>query len=151
MNYTILRPLSPALETIISTEELRKKIGMLGLSDIPTFKNYLSASNRTNLLNDLIQKSNSFFVINDDEFLNDHLLVGLHSPIIENENNILFFLLPSVLEYEAETIESIEEMKVFLQLQTDKDAFFESFQNCLIKCKIIMLTHEKSMNDQNLN
>ena len=145
MNYKILRPLSPALENIISSEDLRKKIGLLGLSDIPTFTKYLIDTNRLNLLDELKQNSVGFFVINDDEFLNDHILVGLKSPIIDNENNILFFLLPSVLEYEDETIKSIEEMKDFFILPSDQNAFFESFQTCLIKCKIIKLTFEKSV------
>ncbi len=151
MDHKILRPLSKGLETIIPTDVLKKNIGLLALNEIETIEKYFKDTQRENLLNELTQKDEGFIIINDDEFINDHLLIVMKSTLIENENNILFFLLPSILSFEEETINRIEELKSFLCLPSDQDAFFENFQICKLKCKIIKYTHEQTITYQNLN
>ena len=151
MSHKILRQLSKELELIIPTEELRKEIGLKAIVDLAAFENYLKAFEKEDLLYELTQKSEGFFVLNDDEFLNDHLLVGFKSPLIPNENNSLIFLLPSVLEYETETHKSIEDICALFTNPSEIADFKEQIEICIVKCKIVAHMRTENIKKQNLN
>ncbi len=151
MNNIPLYPVSGALAKLISTETLRKDIGLKAIADIGVIKNYLTETNRLEELDKVLINKQSFFVVNDDELLNDHILIGIKSPEFENEHNLVFFLLPSILTYKKETEENIQQFMQLFAIPSERDSFYEAFQICQIKCKIIKTTKEKIATKENLN
>ena len=152
MNYKILRPLSKALEKIITLDELRVEIGLKGLSDIGTIQKYLKASDNEILLTELINADEeSFFVINDDVQINDHIVIGIKSKLIETESNIVFFLLPAVLQYKVESNNQVNDLKVFFSDSKQKEEFKKAFDFCYLKCELLDYTRNEYAKNQNLN
>jgi hypothetical protein len=151
MNNIPLYPVSGALAKLISTETLRKDIGLKAIADIGVIKNYLTETNRLEKLEKILMDQQRFLVFNDDEFLNDHILVAIKSPEFESEHNLVFFLFPSVLSFENETEESIQELMQLFDIPGERDSFYEAFQICQAKCKIIKAMKEKIATKDNLN
>jgi hypothetical protein len=151
MNNKPLYPVSGALSKLISTETLRSDMGIKAITDIGMIKNYLIETNRLEELDKILINQQRFFVVNDDEVVNDHLLIAIKSPEFENEHNLVVFLLPSILTYEKETEENIQEVMQLFALPSERDSFYEAFQICQIKCRIVKATKEKIATKENLN
>ena len=70
-------------------------------------------------------------------FHDDHLVLGINSPLLDLKDNFVCLLLPAILTYTKESLEQIEQMTVLLNDVQDKEAFKDTFTQCLNKCKTL--------------
>lgn len=151
MNYKPLYPLSEAISEIITTDNLQEEMGVKAIVDLVKFKAYLEKTGRLAVLEALDNEETGFFCINEDDIYNDHILVGLKSNLIENENHTAIFLLPSVRTFKNETEEFISELKELLLLDSDKEKFYNSVQVCIIKCEMMQQLIKMRIDKEKLN
>ena len=151
MNYKPLYPLSEAISEIITTDNLQEEMGVKAIVDLVKFKTYLEKTDRLAVLEGLENEESGYFCINEDDIDNDHILVGLKSNLIENEKQILIFLLPSVRTFKVETEKFVNELKELLLLDSDKEKFYNLFQVCIIKCDIMQQLIKMRIDKEKLN
>ncbi len=151
MNYKPLYPLSKAISEIITTDNLQEEMGVKAIVDLVKFKAYLEKTGRLAVLEALDNEETGFFCINENDIENDHIIVGLKSNLIENENHTAIFLLPSVRTYPDETEAFVSELKEFLFLDSDKEKFYNLYEVCVVKCKIMQQLIKMRIDKEKLN
>jgi hypothetical protein len=133
----VIAPVSTALGKMITTDQLIQEIGLLALVNKVELKTYMNEKAKTEIFDTFLKKERSFFIIHDDFFLNDHLVLGINSPLLDAKNNFICLLLPAILVYTKESLEQIDQLTVLFNDDQDKDAFKDTFIQCLDKCNVM--------------
>jgi hypothetical protein len=133
----VIAPVSTALGKMITTDQLIQEIGLLAFVNVKELKTYMNDKAKSDIFDSFLKKERSFFIIHDDLFLNDHLVLGINSPFLDLKENFVCLLLPAVLVYTKESLEQIDQLTELFNDDQDKDVFKDTFMQCLDKCKVL--------------
>ena len=133
----VIAPVSSALGKMITTDQLIQEIGLLAIVNKVELKMYMNEKAKTEIFDSFLKKERSFFILHDDLFLNDHLVLGINSPLLDFKDNFVCLLLPAVLVYTKESLEQIDQLTELFNDDQDKEAFKDTFMQCLNKCKVL--------------
>ena len=133
----VIAPVSTALGKMITTDQLIQEVGLLAFVNVEELTTYMNEKTKSDIFDSFLKKAIRFFIIHDDLFLNDHLVLGINSPLLDLKDNFVCLLLPSVLVYTKESLEQIDQLTELFNDDQDKDAFKDTFMQCLDKCNIM--------------
>ena len=114
-----------------------QEVGLLAFVNVKELKTYMNEKAKSDIFDSFLKKERSFFIIHDDLFLNDHLVLGINSPLLDLKDNFVCLLLPSVLVYTKESLEQIDQLTELFNDDQDKEVFKDTFMQCLDKCNVM--------------
>jgi hypothetical protein len=105
-----LLPLSEPMQKIIKNEDLSESLGVKAIVDLEDLSEYFKETNRSEIYDSVVGKEEGIFCIIESQEINDHLVVGLRSTLLDPKNDTLFFLVPAVKTYLHEAKDFFQEV-----------------------------------------
>ncbi len=134
MDYIL--PLSEPMQKIIKNKDLAESIGVKAITDLDELAEYFKETNRSEIYESVVNEEEGIFCILECEEINDHLLVGLKSKMLDEKNNTLFFLVPAIHRYLNEAKEFFEEVKGSIN-ENLQEKFAIDTKRCIAKIALI--------------
>lgn len=131
-----LLPLSEPMQKIIKDEDLSQSLGVKAIVDLEELAEYFAETNRSEIFESVVNQEEGIFCILESEELNDHLIVGLKSQMLDEKNNTLFFLVPAIHRYLNEAKDFFEEVKGSIN-ETLQQKFTLDTRRCIAKIELI--------------
>ena len=132
----MLLPLSEAIQKIIKDEDLTQSLGVKAITDLDDLAEYFAATNRSEIYESVVNQEEGIFCILECEELNDHLIVGLKSKMLDEKNNTLFFLVPAIHRYLNEAKDFFQEVMGSVN-ETLQEKFALDTKRCIAKIALI--------------
>jgi hypothetical protein len=132
----ILLPLSEPMQKIIKNEDLTESLGVKAIVDLEELAEYFVETNRSEIYESVVGKEEGIFCVIESQEMNDHLIVGLRSTLLDPKNDTLFFLVPAVKTYLHEAKDFFQEVNGSVN-EVLREKFALETKKCLATIELI--------------